>query len=58
MLSEEQYSNLLKKKEDILNCIELFKTYKVSPTKNLNEALANINSALLNTSYAFILFAL
>ncbi len=48
LLSAEQYSNLLKKKEDIVNCIEVFKTYKVSPTKTLNEALTNINSAQLN----------
>ena len=48
LLSEEQHTKLLQKKEDIVNCIELFKTYKVSPTKSLNEALTNINSAQLN----------
>ena len=48
LLSEEQYQSLLKKKEDIINCIELIKIYKVSPNKTLNEALVNINSAPLN----------
>ena len=48
LLSLEQYDKLLKKKEDIANCIELFKTYKVSPTKPLNEALSKVNSAQLN----------
>ena len=48
LLDEEQYQKLLKKKEDIAACVELFKTYKVSPTKQLNEALVSINSSVLN----------
>ena len=48
LLSEEKYNLLLKKKEDIANCIESFKTFKVSPSKILNEALVAINSAALN----------
>ena len=48
LISEEQYQALVKKKEDITNCIELFKTYKVSPTKQLNENLSAINSSILN----------
>lgn len=48
LLSEEQYQLLIQKKEDINNCIELFKTYKVSPSKQLNEALEQINSSILN----------
>ena len=48
LLSEERYNALLKKKDDIANCIELFKVYKVSPSKALNEALTLINSSPLN----------
>jgi tRNA uridine 5-carboxymethylaminomethyl modification enzyme len=43
-----QHDAILKKKEDISNCIEMFKGFKVSPTKELNAALANINSSVLN----------
>ena len=48
LISEEQYSAILKKKDDITNCIELLKLYKVSPSKELNAALINVNSAALN----------
>lgn len=48
MISEEQYNKLLQKKDDIANCIESFKTFKVSPSKELNEALLNVDSAPLN----------
>lgn len=48
LLSEEKYNLLLKKKQDISDCIELFKVYKVSPSKQLNEALETINSSTLN----------
>ena len=48
LISEEQYASLVKKKEDIANCIESFKTYKVSPSKVLNENLVAINSSSLN----------
>ena len=48
LVSEEQYNNLTKKKEDIVNCIEMFKTYKVSPSKTLNDNLVSINSSPLN----------
>ena len=48
LVSEEQNANIIKKKEDIVNCIELFKNTKVSPTVKLNEALTAINSSSLN----------
>ncbi len=48
LISEEQNQAILKKKEDIVNCIELMKGMKVSPTKALNEALLKINSSMLN----------
>ena len=48
LLGEEQYTNLLKKKADIASCIELFKIYKVSPSKQLNQALTDINSSVLS----------
>lgn len=48
MISDEQHAILLKKKEDIINCIELMKVSKVSPTKALNDALTEINSSPLN----------
>jgi tRNA uridine 5-carboxymethylaminomethyl modification enzyme len=48
MISEEQNQNIIKKKEDIINCIELFKNTKVSPSAKLNEALISINSSPLN----------
>ena len=48
LISEEQNQILLKKKEDINLCIELFKNTKVSPSKALNQALSKINSSVLN----------
>jgi len=48
MINEEQYQLFLKKKQDIHDCIELFKVTKVSPSKDLNKALLNVNSAELN----------
>ena len=48
LISDMQHDAILKKKEDISNCIEMFKGFKVSPTKELNTALANINSSVLN----------
>lgn len=48
LITDAQYDAILKKKEDISNCIEMFKGFKVSPTKELNTALANINSSVLN----------
>ena len=48
LITDMQHDAILKKKEDISNCIEMFKGFKVSPTKELNTALANINSSVLN----------
>ena len=48
LITDMQHDAILKKKEDISNCIEMFKGFKVSPTKELNAALANINSSVLN----------
>ena len=48
LITDMQHDAILKKKEDISNCIEMFKGFKVSPTKELNNALANINSSVLN----------
>ena len=48
LITDMQHDASLKKKEDISNCIEMFKGFKVSPTKELNTALANINSSVLN----------
>ena len=48
LITDMQHDAILKKKEDITNCIEMFKGFKVSPTKELNTALANINSSVLN----------
>ena len=48
LISEEQNQNIIKKKEDIINCIELFKNTKISPSSKLNEALISINSSPLN----------
>ena len=48
LISEEQNRNIIKKKEDIINCIEVFKNTKVSPSVKLNEALVSINSSPLN----------
>ena len=48
LLSDEQYAMLVQKKQDIADCIELFKGYKVAPSKKLNEALELINSSVLN----------
>ena len=47
LITDMQHDAILKKKEDISNCIEMFKGFKVSPTKELNTALANINSSVL-----------
>lgn len=48
LISEEQNQNIIKKKEDIINCIELFKNTKISPSSKLNQALISINSSPLN----------
>ena len=48
LITDMQHDAILKKKEDISHCIEMFKGFKVSPTKELNTALANINSSVLN----------
>ena len=48
LISEEQNINIIKKKEDISNCIELFKNTKISPSSKLNEALISIDSSPLN----------
>lgn len=47
LISEEQYQKFMKKKADIIQCIEEMKNYKVSPKANINEALQSINSSTL-----------
>lgn len=47
LISEEQYQKFMKKKADIVQCIEEMKNYKVSPKANINEALQSINSSTL-----------
>ena len=44
LINEEQYQKFMKKKADIVQCIEEMKKYKVSPKANINEALKAINS--------------
>ena len=48
LISAEQNEKIKQKKIDIYDCIELLKVFKVSPSKELNEALVNRNSAALN----------
>ena len=48
LISEEQNEKIKQKKIDIEECIELFKVSKVSPSKELNEALVLRDSAALN----------
>lgn len=48
LISEEQHDRLLAKKQAIQSCIEMIKEYKVSPTKQLNDALVAIGSSILN----------
>ena len=48
LISEEQNEKIKKKKIDITECIELFKVSKVSPSKELNDALVARDSAALN----------
>ena len=47
LINEEQYQKFMKKKADIVQCIEEMKKYKVSPKANINEALIAINSSAL-----------
>ena len=47
LINEEQYQKFMKKKADIVQCIEEMKKYKVSPKANINEALKAINSSAL-----------
>lgn len=47
LINEEQYQKFMKKKADIVQCIEEMKKYKVSPKANINEALKAINSSTL-----------
>lgn len=47
LINEEQYQKFMKKKADIVQCIEEMKKYKVSPKANINEALEAINSSTL-----------
>lgn len=47
LINEEQYQKFMKKKADIVQCIEEMKKYKVSPKANINEALKVINSSTL-----------
>lgn len=47
LINEEQYQKFIKKKADIVQCIEEMKKYKVSPKANINEALKAINSSTL-----------
>lgn len=47
LINEEQYQKFMKKKADIVQCIEEMKKYKVSPKANINEALKAINSNTL-----------
>lgn len=47
LINEEQYQKFMKKKADIVQCIEEMKKYKVSPKANINEALIAINSSTL-----------
>ena len=48
LISEEQNEKIKQKKIDIAECIELFKDSKVSPSKELNDALVSRDSAALN----------
>ena len=48
LISEDQHQKLLQKKIDINNCIEMFKIYKVSPSKELNAELVRLESSPLN----------
>lgn len=47
LISEQQYQRLLKKKEDIINTIELLKSLKIVKTDETNEYLASLNSSVL-----------
>ncbi len=47
LLKEDYYQKFLHKKEDIHNLIEFLQTNKVTPTKEVNEHLKNINSTEL-----------
>lgn len=47
LINEEQYQKFMKKKADIVQCIEEMKKNKVSPKANINEALKAINSSTL-----------
>lgn len=48
LISNEQNEKIKQKKIDIADCIELLKVSKVSPSKELNEALVSRDSAALN----------
>ena len=47
LISEEEYSKFLQKKEDIESLKEMLRTNKITPKKEINEYLEKINSATL-----------
>lgn len=47
LISEAQHDRLLKKIDDIKACKEMLATYKVSPKKELNDALISVGSSPL-----------
>lgn len=52
LVSEERYQKMIEKRKNIESEIERLKNVKLTPTKEVNEKLASLNSAPINTAYS------
>jgi tRNA uridine 5-carboxymethylaminomethyl modification enzyme len=52
LVSEERYQKMIEKRKNIEGEIERLKNVKLTPTKEVNEKLASLNSAPINTAYS------